>query len=542
MAYSTRPYLAPGSFLLAGFLGASLSTASELPAEPPVEGARIGEIHIHARDVFDINGDDTDTWYARLGNRLHTQTRDATIEDQLLFHSGDPFSASQLDESARILRRSRYLRDAVVRPVAVHDGLVDIDVTTQDVWSFNPGVSFGMKGGRSTAGFELQEVNFLGTGSRVELGFESGIDRNSTYFNYFDRQLGSSWWSLGAGYANNSDGRLASLSLEKPFYSLGSRVAGGVTFTDDRRVEARYDLGAIVDRYQVQNRYFSAYWGSSPGLAKGWARRFTTGFTYDDNQFSGAPGYDAPRLVPADRKLVYPWVGFEWVQDSFTTVRNHDRIARTEDILLGWRMRARLGFASSALGSDRNALVYSAGLEKGLLSSGRQTLLMNLDLTGRAERGRAAGSEVSANAHYYLQQSPQRLLFLGLSATAGSHLDADQQIRLGGDNGLRGYPLRYQAGQGHWLFTAEQRFFTNWYPFELFNIGAAVFYDMGASWGRDPLGTSSRGLLRDVGLGLRIGNNRSSRGSVVHVDLAMPLDGGPRVHGPQINIQTKTTF
>ena len=120
---------------------------------------------------------------------------------------------------------------------------------------------------------------------------------------------------------------------------------------------------------------------------------------------------------------------------------------------------------------------------------------------GGSRTARCAAAGWVVGARYYFRQSPRRLLFLGLSAERWAHnLDADQQILLGGDTGLRGYPLRYQAGDGRWLFTAEQRFFTSWYPFQLFNVGAAVFYDMGATWGRDPLGTPSAGPAAGRGL------------------------------------------
>ena len=53
--------------------------------------------------------------------------------------------------------------------------------------------------------------------------------------------------------------------------------------------------------------------------------------------------------------LVYPWFSAEWVQDEFRTDRNRDQIEKTEDYSLGWRARAQLGFASTAIGSDRDA-------------------------------------------------------------------------------------------------------------------------------------------------------------------------------------------
>jgi outer membrane translocation and assembly module TamA len=174
--------------------------------------------------------------------------------------------------------------------------------------------------------------------------------------------------------------------------------------------------------------------------------------------------------------------------------------------------------------------------------STRQSLILIAAANGRLEDGNVANGLLGAEARYYYRQSPRRVFFMGLAATAGTNLDADTQVLLGGDNGLRGYPLRYQAGTGRWLFTAEQRMFSNWYPFQLFNVGGAVFYDMGRVVGRDPLGSEPQGLLKDVGVGLRFGNSRSALGNVLHVDFAFPLDGDPSISSMQIVVETKRRF
>jgi outer membrane protein assembly factor BamA len=515
-----------------------------LPSDAELEkqGARIGEIRFDSRNLFDAGAADESTSLSRLANRLHIQTRAATIEDQLLFKRGDLYQATLLEESARILRDTRYLRDALVRPVAFHDGVVDVEVTTQDVWTFNPGLSFGRKGGENSSGFQLEDLNFLGTGTQLGVGYTTGVDRDSKEVFYRDRQLGSSWWDLSARYADNSDGRLAQFGLERPFYALGARWAGGVSLYDDQRTDSRYDLGEIVDRFAVTEKHSTIYLGHSDGLIDGWARRLTAGLTFDEHTFAPAPDAVATVLLPADRKLVYPWLGAEWVQNDFRTARNRDQIEKTEDYSLGWRMRAQLGYAATGFGSDRNAVMLAASFSKGTTLTSRQSLEFAGNAAGRLEGGSIAGGLLDAEARYYFRQSPQRLFFMNLSAEAGSNLDQDQQVLLGGDSGLRGYPLRYQAGEGRWLFTAEQRFFTNWYPFQLFNVGGAVFYDMGSTWGRDPLGAPSQGLLRDVGFGLRFGNSRSALGNVLHVDVAFPLDGDSSISNVQFLIETKKSF
>src|SRR5690606_20479136 len=129
-----------------------------------------------------------------------------------------------------------------------------------------------------------------------------------------------------------------------------------------------------------------------------------------------------------------------------------------------------------------------------------------------------------------------------LSATTTHRLDPDDQVLLGGDNGLRGYPLRYQSGKHRAALTLEQRFYTDWYPFRLFRVGYAVFFDAGRTWGRDPRGEPSRGMLYDLGIGLRLSSPRSSGRSVVHVDLAFPVGGADSIDDVQLIVETKRSF
>lgn len=186
--------------------------------------------------------------------------------------------------------------------------------------------------------------------------------------------------------------------------------------------------------------------------------------------------------------------------------------------------------------------MLSGSVSHGWHPTPRQTLQVAASTSGRIEDGSVAGGLLGFDARWYFRQSPRRVLYLGLSALEGRNLDLDQQIQLGGDNGLRGYPLRYQSGTSRWLFTAEQRLFSNWYPFRLFNVGGAVFFDMGKVSGTDPLGTRSQGLLRDIGFGLRLGNGRTGLGNVVHFDVAFPLDGDSSIKNVQFLVETKRSF
>jgi hemolysin activation/secretion protein len=168
--------------------------------------------------------------------------------------------------------------------------------------------------------------------------------------------------------------------------------------------------------------------------------------------------------------------------------------------------------------------------------------LLSGALQGRLESGELRNAILDGALRYYVRQSERRLFFATLEGSVGRELDLDTQILLGGDNGLRGYPLRYQGGEARAMLTVEQRYFTNWYPFRLVRVGAAAFFDIGRTWGESPVSTPSLGLLKDVGIGLRLGNSRSGLGNIIHIDLAFPLDGDSTIDDMQFLVETKERF
>jgi len=101
--------------------------------------------------------------------------------------------------------------------------------------------------------------------------------------------------------------------------------------------------------------------------------------------------------------------------------------------------------------------------------------------------------------------------------------------------------LRYQLGTGDAQFKIEERVYTPWSLWRLLDIGGAVFFDGGRVWGGNPIGVPDLGWLKDAGIGLRLGNNRSSLGDVIHIDLATPLDGH-NLRALQLLLSTQATF
>ena len=169
-------------------------------------------------------------------------------------------------------------------------------------------------------------------------------------------------------------------------------------------------------------------------------------------------------------------------------------------------------------------------------------LLQDIHAGGRVGEGGNENVLVGATFRYYWRNFNKGLFFAEVTGDVADNLDPENQLLLGGDSGLRGYPLRYQDGDRRFRFTVEQRFFSNWHPFRLARVGAAVFFDMGRAWFQDPTNGDDLGLLKDVGLGLRLSSSRGAHGGVTHLDVAFPLDGDQSIKRVQWLVTTRETF
>jgi outer membrane protein assembly factor BamA len=518
---------------------------ADLPSDGELEaaGAVIGNIDIDIRNIFDESDARETNGLYWLANHLHIRTKHATIKAQLLFASGDKYLARKLAETERALRLLTYIYDARVVPVRYADGKVDIKVITKDVWTLSPGISFGRAGGSNSTNFNLQDSNFLGWGKGLEISHGSTVDRTSTGVDWTDPNVLGSRWTSDLTYADSSDGMQRSLKVARPFYSLDAPWSAKITAVRFDRTISRYNLGDIVDQFNDNESSYELSGGISGGLIDGWTKRFTFGVRYDRNIFLPTPVTSMPaRQLPPDRTLSYPFVGFDFLQDKYRKVGDENQIGRTEDLYFGTEVTGEVGLSNSAFGADRNAIMLAAKALRGIEITELQQLFLTGAFSSRIEDGRARNLKADAGAKYYWRWRTDCLLYAALSGTVTDSLDPDMQLLLGGDNGLRGYPLRYESGTSRALFTVEQRFYTDWYPFRLVRVGGAIFADVGRTWGSGVIGNSDPGLLRDVGFGLRLGNTRSGLGNVLHIDFAFPLNNLVGIQRFQVLVQTMQSF
>jgi hypothetical protein len=508
-------------------------------------GVTIGSVNLQIEDVFNTDDPAEDKRLYRWANRVHRNTRPGVVESILLFESGDPLTEQIIDETARLLRDRHFVADASVTAsnFDAATNTADVDVWIRDAWSLEPDLKISRSGGENEYGIGFVEDNLFGLGKSLTVTYSSDVDRDQRLFSYDDENLNGSRKELGVSFADLSDGRQFRVRAGRPFYSLDTRWSVTAQVLDDERINSIYDLGEVVDEFRHDTEFLTIQGGRSNGLVDGVTRRWLAGITLENDVFRNSVGFGPAVLLPENRKLVYPWAALQVIGDDYREVTDLNDMGRTEDIALGLNLFTRLGVATPRLDSDRRSVLFEFSADRGWEPGGPGKLFFfSASAASRYEDRDFHNTIVSLSGRYMQRNFGDELFIASLQTVVANAIDAENQILIGGDNGLRGYPLRYQSGEKSVVLSLEQRFYTDWYPFRLIRVGYAFFFDAGRVWDDDPRGTPNLSTLYDVGVGLRLTSPRSSGRSVVHIDLAFPVNAPADIDDVQLVVEKRATF
>jgi outer membrane protein assembly factor BamA len=530
--------------LAAGLIPLAAASQETLPslAQLEAQGAVIGEITVDTHNIFDLDDPHERNFVFRAANALHVKTRPWLIRRLLLFKSGEPLSRHKIDETERLIRSNSTVYDVFITPVGYRNGVVDLEVKTRDTWTLQPGAKLRREGGATSGGFNLKETNLAGTGTTVGLERSADVDRTGTQFELSHDHLFDGWTRIALTRATYDDGSAASLSLNRPFYALDTRWAGGGNVAKFDRTDSLYQGGEMVGEYRHIQHAGEVYGGWSPGLIGRWTHRFSAGVNYQGDTYAADPAKPTPIAVPSDRTLAGPFLRHEAIEDDFQQVVNRDRIQRPEYLQMGFHSMLHLGRSVAAFGATEQPWSLNATASKGFRRSGGHEVLTEAQYSSLFGSATGDVRKLGLSARGFVPQKGSFLLHLGAAVDTVRSSNAADELLLGGDNGLRGYPLRYQRGAHRIVFTAEERYYTNWYPLRLFRVGFASYFDVGRAWGGQ-LGNPTPGWLSDFGFGLRVLSTRASFGNILHVDFAFPLNrGDPGLRKAQFLVTTSKTF
>lgn len=510
----------------------------------------ISTITFQRNNVFDLDEKGI-FWLHRFANASHIISTEETIRDDLLFAQEAPLKLSELAETERLLRSRRYLRDAKVEVVSycAKDNSVVVQVSTWDNWSLLPKIDLSSEGGETKYSLGITEDNLLGSGNQIQIDYAKDSERTGYLLGFASPNIFGSHWNTMLSYANNSDGENYQFGLQRPFYRLDSPWAFNIDLLKNKEQVTDYLLAERINEYDRTRNHIESWAGFKIAMDGQRIQRLLFGLTLEDVSFSEQA--NTVLSLPAERNLSAIWLEYQLLQDDFYKLYNINQFNRVEDINAGWQVRLRLGYLQPWLGADEDGLQLSFKIDKAW-QLGPVTWLFS-DLSYDRLDWQNVRQELW---HLALQVNHQlndhNSVMASISAERGRNLFADEALYLGGDSGLRAFPLYYQRGDNRMVATAEYRHYTDWNLWQIFDVGFAAFTDVGRSWGANtrfdetsPL--QSRAdvddkVLLGVGVGIRLLSSHSSRGTMVHLDLTRPVTDNPDISSWQWRATAKRRF
>ena len=522
-------------FLFLAFTG-HLKAQDCSPHGESLEGLPILEITIDNGDIFDLEQEGQNLWIHRWANRLHINTRKKTIEQQLLFGLQDGYNQQLIEETERLLRSRNYIHDAEITAEEICGQGVKLRVATTDNWTLTPSVSISSSGGETRTAIEIEESNLLGLGTEIRILAESDEERDSNAFIYRDKNWLGNFKDLRLEVADNSDGHRYQVDIERPFIKLDSRYAWSVQASSVEKENPVYEQGDEVARVGETNDSLLLAYGWSDGLVNDSVSRYRLGWIANKLRYNTV---DDPNIeLPEDVDKSYPFIEYEYLKVKYVERVNFRVMGITEDIKLGNSLRARIGWKDEAYESTEEGHVLEFDYNFGSFVTTNTLGIFDLSLYQESNQTIDDTGRVVMRGQLYNFRGVNHSYVFSSRLEAAQNPELFDRIEVGGDSGLKGYPVRFQNGERAFTLSAERRVYFDVYLWQMVKFGFAMFAEAGSAWndGENPV------WLSDVGTGLRLVSTRQSSSKVLHVDIAFPLSEKDEIDDYQFYVKARTEF
>ena len=488
----------------------------------PAAAQTIDTVVVDNHNVFEPAGEPL-PFLARLADALHVRTRPWVVRRTLVLDPGEPYDSARAVESERALRALGVFRDVRLDTVRV-DGRLALRATTWDGWSTRPQVDFSTAGGSTSWAAGLVEKNLLGTANQIQALYQKTPDRGLLTFIYTSPGLLWRHADLGAAYEGLSDGRVGFWSYGVPFYASAAPASVATSGqAADQRVLVFRD-GATAD--SLRRRALVV--GVSGGVAlrasdSGYVRLYLFGQWRREafTPWGGPPAGDSASATLG--------VGLELGRTRYAVGEFLDQYARREDIDVSRRLFIGVYAAPRAFGYAQGR----AGIGPALSAQAgwawpRTFAFARLDADGVVSGGGggADSGRVEAGATLMSQRWPGQTVVLHAEGGAARRVapGTDFDLWLAFD-GPRGYGAHVFTGTRRYWLVAEDRVLVARDFLGLVGVGVAPFAEWGGAWYADERPRAGG----DLGLALRLGATRSTRGEVTEIALSERFGGSAGV-------------
>ena len=503
------------------------------------------EITFNTHPIFD-ESEKGILFFHRWANTLHIKTKLKTLQNEAAFFINKcNKTAEDLAELERHLRHKKYLVDA---KVLADSTMKKITIDTWDNWSLMPTISFGRKGGENSSSFGIKERNLLGLGIDTEIEYYNNNQRTgykiSTTLPLFQQHNSE----VSLRFADNNDGTQHSIFFTQSFASFYTPYAYHIGFNEETREDTLYQNNNKQSSFEHNINFQTLSYAWLTLNDDNHVLRFRLGMTKDQHTFTHTPTFVdniQPEIIPLNRSHIYPWASLAYIEKDFKELTNIHLISQIEDFNIGWQINARFGINIDNKNKvhSKTLLLWQTDIKKGFSFTNGSLLLFNLSLAGETfEHGH---NRIVANigTEYFYHFSEDWSVYVNNENTFTENQYIDTPVTMGGDTGIRGFPLQYQHGQSNVKFTTEIRYYPRINLFKLFDLAGAAFIDSGKAMGSSIIKNNDTGWLYSVGAGIRLYSPHSGGNNpIIHIDFATPITDDADVNGFEVRIQTKKTF
>jgi hypothetical protein len=445
----------------------------------------------------------------RAGNSLHVKTKISTVNNLLLFKSGEPFDSLKVIESERIIRIAPGIREVKIS-VLVNGNKCDslaILVVVRDLWS----VSGDGQATPFVNSLKLGDNNFLGLSHTIQnrVTYDLNIPNSFvTTGNYQILNFGHTFISGNVFYTYSQVNKTIGLTLDRPFISPLTKWAGGIsnvfiygfasyqkgTLTQNEALDFHLHDTWLGRSFKLRKRKFNAYKDPRIILA---ARLF-------DTQYLQRPSFKYDTLHKYQNSLLYMGsVGF--CTRSYYKDINIYRFGRVEDVPEGRLLAFIGGYQKGEFG---DMLYYGIRLAAGNHVTKLGYLSEKIEYGTFLSNGYSHKGVINLEFNYL----SDRLVFnkwsvrefLNLKTTAGIRRDASETISINDPNGLIGYNSPVPVGTRKTVLNLSTVIYM---PYKVvgFQFAALIFAGFG-KMAASPVQISPSPVYQTYGIGVLIRN------------------------------------
>ncbi len=498
--------------------------------------------------------------FLRFLNVFHIKSKVSAVTNEIQLDAGDTWDQLRVDESARRLRDPVSTGLVAIVPLSAGEGRVELLCVTRDVWSLRMNSSWEFQADKiSFAAVALSENNLLGLRKLLALSFRMNLGEFFVGPVYVDKNMFGKHYDLrlraGPLFGRDSrelEGSESVVDFARPLWSLDTRWGVGLSW-NHRFATERSFFGPALRTYDAPEtpeddllpyayRMRKMSIAGSVVRAFGddhWQERARIGYELASQRPELLDGFpDDPVLqqsfvdnvLPRSERTSLLYLGAELFEPRYRNMPNMQSFELAEETRMGLAAELRLGASVRPLGSTTTFFRVTG--ELGYTGAVGDDGLWAVKTAGttRIEHGKPIDTTTEAVARFAtpIVANTGRLV-TQVKVSALFRDTQNQFYTLGGENGLRAYPIGFLTGDRRVIWNTELRsksrqvWFMRW--------GVVAYYDVG--------GTGDRfhdvSAHHDVGVGLRILTPQVNT-DVFRIDAAFPVSAGehPGIYAPPL--------